>query len=333
VLASLTEQGLPSALCPRAQLGSAAAALVASTGLTAQAAGEPEFYLFREKAESRGEPYSQDGVSYSIDRTTDPDGVVGEMHRQLAAFGIGVTAVNREYSPGQFEINLDHDDIVRAADSVFLMKCGIKELAVAHGLLATFMAKPRAEFEGSGLHVHVSLWERDGVNAFARPDGTLSPTGLHAIAGLQQHAGALMALAAPTVNSYKRLSGPGLSPRSSSWAYDNRLTFVRIPAERGPATRLELRIGDASASPHLLMAGMLHAVRDGIERRLEPTADGAPLPSDLASALAALQRDEVFAESFGQEFVDVYAALKNREISAFQAHVSDWEWETYRSQV
>lgn len=333
VLATLTERGRPSALCPRAQLVAASDRLAQDHGLRAVAAGEPEFYLF-EQAGPHAAPtaYSQAGVSYTVDRVTDPRGVVGRIHRQLIDLGIGVTVVNREFSPGQFEINLHHDGALAAADAAFLLKSSVKEIAAIEGLEANFMAKPRTGHEGNGLHVHVSLWDGD-VNVFGTADGGLSPQALSAIAGLQAHAPALMALAAPTVNSYKRLSGEGLSPRSSNWGRDNRLTFVRVPPERGDATRLELRCGDASASSHLLLAAMLHAMRDGLDRALTPTDAGGPLPLDLEDALQALETDDVLHAGFGAEFVSIYAALKRAEISAFRQAVTDWEWQVYRLHV
>lgn len=335
VLAYLTEDGAPSALCPRSQLATACRLLADAHGLTAVAAAEPEFYLFEQGAAGDGpQPYSQAGVSYTVDRVTDPRGVVGRMHRQLADFDIGVTVVNREFSPGQFEINLHHGDALAAADNAFLLKSSIKELAVIEGLQANFMPKPRAGHEGSGLHVHVSLWhEATQENAFACDEGPLSATALAAIAGLQVHAPALMALGAPTVNSYKRLAGDGLSPRFSNWGLDNRFTFVRVPPELGSATRLELRAGDSSAAIHLLLAGMLHAMRDGIERGLTPSDPGQPLPSDLESSLQALEQDDALASGLGSEFVSVYAALKRAEIRAFAAAVTDWEWNLYHLQA
>lgn len=332
VLASLWEHGRRSALCARGQLASARGRIAEELGLTGQAAGEPEFYLFEPApAGRRGAPYSPNGVSYTIDRVTDPAGIVGRMHRSLIDFEIGVTAVNREFSPGQFEVNLHHGEVQEAADKAFLLKTAIKELALIEGVEAVFMAKPLTGEEGSSLHVHLSLWNESGENAFATDDHGLSDTMLAAIAGIQDHAPALLAFASPTVNSYKRLRGVGLSPRTSNFAEDNRYTFVRVPAERGGATRLELRAGDASASPHLLMAGMLHAARDGIARHLTPTPDGRPLPRSLAESITALEVDDVFRTAFGTELVDVYAAVKRREIDAYEASVTDWEWNLYRT--
>lgn len=332
VLSSLWEHGERSPLCPRGALASARERVERDLGYTGQAAGEPEFYLFKVDGDgNRIAPYSRNGVSYTIDRVTDPDGVVARIHRNLIDFGIGVSVVNREFSPGQFEINLRHGESQVAADQAFLLKTAIKELAMIEGYEANFMAKPVTGDEGSSLHIHLSLWDGDR-NVFANDEG-LGDMLRHAIAGVQAHAPALMAFAAPTVNSYKRLRGEGLSPRTSNFAEDNRYTFVRVPPEGGKATRFELRAGDASASPHLLLAGMLHAARDGIQRRLEPTPDGVPLPRSLGASIDALAASDLMRDAFGDELVDVYAALKRREIAAFEAHVTDWEWNLYHSHV
>lgn len=328
VLARLFENGGPSPLCARSALAQAEARLTAETGLASVSAGEPEFYLFhQDRLEGRPQPYARDGVSYTMDRITDPRGVLGRIHRRLIDFGIGVTALNREFSPSQFEVNLLHGASLAAADQAFLLKTALKELAIGEGFEANFMAKPLSGEEGSSLHVHLSLW--DGERNVLDGGAELSDTARHAIAGLQTHAPALLAFAAPTINSYKRLTGNGLSPRRSDWGEDNRYCLIRVPAERGKATRVELRAGDASASPHLLIAGMVHAVRDGILRQLEPRPVGEPLPRSLSASIAALQGDAAIADGFGDEFVSIYSAIKTAEIEAFSAAVTDWEWNHY----
>lgn len=331
VLTTLTEGEQPSPLCGRSQLARARA-LLEELDLTGQAAGEPEFYLFEKGVSGeRPRPYATEGVSYTMDRITDPRGIVQRMHRALSDFGIGVSAVNREFSPGQFEINLAHGEAGDAADQVFLLKTAIKELAIIEGVEAVFMPKPLMGEEGSSLHVHLSLWQGN-KNAFATEEQSLSDLHLAAIAGVQAHAAAILAFAAPTVNSYKRLHGNGLSPKTSNFAEDNRHTFIRVPAERGSATRFEVRAGDASASSHLLIAAIMHAARDGIVRGLRPTAEGVPLPRTLEAAVTALENDEFFTESFGTELVAVYAAIKRREVAGYEAAVTDWEWNVYHSQ-
>lgn len=335
ILSTLWEHDTPSALCARGQLTRSIDMLREEFGYTSVAAGEPEFYLYTRDAHGRAtqQPYSQDGVSYTVDRVTDPAGVLGRIHRQLIDFGIGVTVLNREFSPGQFEVNLKHAPSLQAADEVFLLKTALKELATIEGYAANFMAKPQNGEEGSSLHVHLSLWDGE-ENALASELGApLSDLTRYVIGGLQAHAPALTAFTSPTVNSYKRLHGEGLSPDHANWGEDNRFTYLRVPAERGKATRVELRAGDASANPHLLIAAMLHAARDGISRRIEPVDAGKKLPESISEAIAALRADAVFTSGFGDEFVDVYSALKLREASLFASAVTDWEWNAYQSHV
>lgn len=333
VIATLWEHGERSALCARGQLEDAIERLATRHGLSGIAAAEPEFYLFERDEAGRAtrRPYSVEGVSYTIDRITDPRGSIGRMHRSLIDFGIGVTAVNREFSPGQFEINLLHGSALEAADRSFLLKTAVKELAAIEGLAANFMAKPLSGEEGSSLHMHLSLWA-DGVNALDA-GVSVGPAMRRVVAGLQAHAPALSAFTSPTVNSYKRLHGEGLSPDTANWGEDNRYTYLRIPAERGGATRVELRAGDAGANPHLLLAAMLHAAADGIERGLEPEATGAPLPRTLGEALDALRADELFVETFGREFIDIYCTVKQREVDGYAVAVTDWEWDLYHSHI
>lgn len=330
VLSSLWENGERSQLCARGQLQKSIDALQARHNLSGVAAAEPEFYLFHPAAQGETpKPYSQEGVSYTIDRITDPEGVLARIHRKLIEFGIGVTALNREFSPGQFEINLHHTDSLNAADQVFLLKSAIKELAIDEGYRANFMAKPLNGEEGSSLHVHLSLWNGD-ANAMD-DNGALSPILLNAIGGIQEHADAILAFASPTVNSYKRLHGFGLSPDTANWGEDDRFTFLRIPAERGKATRLELRAGDASASPHLLIAAMNYAIQDGIERNLAPAAEGKPLPKTLRESIDALRSNSVLREAFGDEFIEAYVAIKLREVQKYEVTVTDFEWDLYHS--
>jgi glutamine synthetase len=145
------------------------------------------------------------------------------------------------------------------------------------------------------------------------------------------HAAGLTALASPTVNSYKRLAATGsLVPDGAGLAGDDRLSYLRIPSERGDATRIELRAADASANPYLLIAGLLAAGRDGIEGGLDPaqTASSA-LPRSLEDALAALERDDILCDALGPRMVAVLGALKRRECARYAASVTDWEWREY----
>jgi glutamine synthetase len=305
--------------------------LLAVRGLHAVVASEPEFYLLRETADGTVAKYSPGtGMAYTTGVRADPEGVLRQIHDALDRFDVGVTTANREYSPGQFEINLSHTEALAAADRAFLLEEVVKDVAARNGLLATFMAKPFTEHEGSSHHVHVSLWRGD-ANAFATADGGLSDLATAFAGGVLAHARGLTALASPTVNSYKRLAATeGLVPAGAGLGGDNRLSYLRIPSERGRATRVEVRGADASANPYLLIAAILAAGLDGIEREIDPVGLGtSALPVSLGEALAALEQDEVLTSALGERLVAVHAALKRRECARYAATVTDWEWREY----
>ena len=329
LLSDLVEDGgAPSPLCMRGVLRRVTEWL-AARNLRAMVASEPEFYVLRVGENGAAEPYSPlSGMAYTTGVRADPTGLVRRIHVALDAFGLGVTTALREFSPGQFEINLAHADALQAADNAFLLEEVVKEIAASEGLLATFMAKPLADSEGSSHHVHASLWRGDD-NAFADAGG-ISADARSFAAGLIAHAGGLTALAAPTINSYKRLGNGELCPSSATLGGDSRQAFVRVPPERGGGTRVELRVGDASANPYLLIAGMLAAGLDGIERGLDPDALPAlPLPRSLDTALLALEADSVLTEMLGAQLLDAIVAVKRRELERFALAVTDWEWREY----
>ena len=210
---------------------------------------------------------------------------------------------------------------------------------------ATFMGRPFNDQGGSGLHLHVSLQDGDGANRIGDPAGPngLSAAALSFIAGVLEHAGALMAFLNPTVNAFKRIAPDSLAPINVSWGLDNRTTFVRVPPERGKAARLEIRVGDGTANCHLAIAALLQAGLDGLRRQLEapePTAGDAyrredlpPLPGSLDQALDALEADELLCDGVGREIVDAFLTLKRFELERYHGWVTDWERNEYRIQL
>ncbi|MFE6049845.1 glutamine synthetase family protein [Kitasatospora sp. NPDC056446] len=281
------------------------------------------------------------GNVYTAGLRGDPDRHLLRTMRQLRDLGLGVSAGNHEFSSGQFEINLTHSPALDAADRAFLFKAAVKELARAEGKSATFMAKPFNDEGGSGFHLHLSAEGPDGRNVFDDPAGPygLSATARHAVAGILAHAPALAALANPTVNSYKRFGPDTLAPWLIDWGLDNRSAMLRIPPERGPGARMELRLGDAGANPYLLVAGTLAAALLGIRAAQEPPAplEGygydpgkAPvLPTGLGAALDALEADEALTGLLGKEFTAAFLGYKRDELARFHRHVTDWESAEY----
>ncbi|MER5884090.1 glutamine synthetase family protein [Streptomyces sp. NPDC001941] len=281
------------------------------------------------------------GVVYTAGLRADPDNHLLRLLRLLRDLDIGVSNGNHEFDGAQFEINLVHSEALDAADRAFRLKSSVKELARHEGRLATFMAKPFNDAGGSGFHLHLSCAGPDGANAFDDPEGPdgLSATARHAVAGLLAHAPALAALANPTVNSYKRFGPDTLAPWLVDWGLDNRSAMVRVPPERGEGARLELRLGDASANPYLLVAGTLAACLLGIEAAEEPpaalegygydTARATVLPAGLPAALDALEADAALCQALGKDFVAAYLTYKRDEVQRFHSHVTDWEFTEY----
>ena len=330
---------------PRGALARAVAT-VGELGFEPIVGPELEFFLVvRDPAAPNGVRRHVDNLSmvYTVGPLADPDGLVRRMTEQLAAIGLDVFAVNHEFMNSQYEINLRHSDALDAADRAFRLKTAVKDIAAQNGLHATFMGKPFNDQGGSGTHLHLSL-NRDGANAFADPTGdhgTSAEMG-HFTAGLIEHAAALMAFMNPTVNAYRRIQPDSLAPTHANWGWDNRASFVRIPPERGAATRVELRVGDGAANPYLGTAAVLLAGADGVRRKLTPppavSGDayrapddviGAPLPTSLDQALAALAEDKVLTEGLGEVIVETFLTMKGFELERHRAWVSDWEISEY----
>lgn len=310
-------------------------------GLAPIVGPELEFFLC-EQDEHGGLRRYVDHLSmvYTVGPQADPRGVVRQITEALAGMGMGTFAANHEFMNSQYEINLRHGPALTAADRAFRLKVAVKDVAALNGMLATFIGKPFNDQGGSGFHLHVSA-DRDDDNAFADrndPDG-VSDELRGFTAGVLAHAPALMAFLNPTINAYRRIVPDSLAPISVSWGWDNRTTFIRIPAERGRATRVELRIGDGSANPYLAIAATLFAGLHGLREELpladpisgdgytEETSERVPLSLD--AALDALEADTYLREAIGDAIVEPFLAIKRFELERHRAWVSDWERDEY----
>ncbi|MFZ2502091.1 MAG: glutamine synthetase family protein [Nocardioides sp.] len=336
--------GSPSAESPRMVLKSVVAKF-AELGMTPIVGPELEFYVLEEnpKSPSGWSRYGEGtGNVYTSGLKGDPENVLLSSLRSLGDYGIEVTAANHEFCSGQFEINMWHGPALEAADRAHRFKTAVKELARMRGKLATFMAKPFNDEGGSGYHMHFSCWSNDGLTPLFDDPSTedgLSALARHAIAGILKHAPALTAVANPTINSFKRFGPDTLAPWLIDWGLDNRSAMIRIPPERGSASRLELRVGDASANSYLLIAGLLAAAYVGIKHELEPppglvgygydTSKAEMLPSSLGEALDALEADEEFSAALGEPFVNAFLVYKRDEIARFNSWITDWEFAEY----
>jgi glutamine synthetase len=316
-------------------------------GLSPVVAPELEFYLCEPDSDSPSgfRPYAhQDSPVYTVGDQGDPKGVVSRMLDAAVALGLGAIAASHEYGRSQFEINLRHTTALDSADRAFRFKEMVKELAAQEGLRATFMGKPWNDDEGSGFHLHVSLRDAEGANSCADPEDEAGLAGVsrHFIAGVLEHAPAMMAFFNPTVNSYRRLNAEALVPTRVCWGHDNRFVLVRVPQERGGATRIEVRLGDGTANPYLAYTAALAAGLDGIRRELVPPEpleglihelpeeqQGAKLPTSFGEALYALDADKVIGDAMGAELVETFKTIKGAELERFRAWVTDWEFAEY----
>jgi glutamine synthetase len=335
--------GSPSEESPRAVLRHVVGKF-AELGMRPMIGPELEFYVLEPDAtDPRGwRRYGEgSGNVYVAGLKGDPENTLLTSLRQLAAYGIDVVAANHEFSSGQFEINLWHSEALDAADRAFRFKCAVQELARRGGKMATFMAKPFNDEGGSGFHIHFSTVDDNDKPLFDDPSGAdgLSDIARSAIAGVLAHAPALAALHNPTINSYKRFGPDTLAPWLIDWGLDNRSAMVRIPPERGRASRLELRLGDASANPYLAIASLLGAAYLGIRDGLRPpaklegygydTSKADLLPADLATSIDALEKDLDIAELLGPAFISAFVAYKRNELQRFGQYTTDWEFREY----
>jgi glutamine synthetase len=252
--AMLPDGSGPAVTCARGAVARAVARYGA-LGLTPIVGPELEFFLLeRDPTAPGGVRRYVDELSrvYTVGAVSDPRGIVLDMLYACDELGLRAFAANHEFMSSQYEINIEHSDAVDAADRAFLLKTAVKEIAARQGMLATFMGKPFNDQGGSGFHVHLS----DGGD----PHG-LGTVRSRFVAGVLEHGPALMAILAPTVNAYKRLVPDSLAPTHVNWGHDNRTAFVRVPNESGSRSRVEVRAGDGSAAPHLVIAALLLARR------------------------------------------------------------------------
>jgi glutamine synthetase len=270
----------------------------------------------------------------------------------LESMGISVEFSHHEGGPGQQEIDLRYADALTTADNIMTFRLVVKEVALEHGMVASFMPKPFTAFPGSGMHTHVSLFEGD-ANAFFEPgaDLQLSTLARQFIAGLLRHAPEITAVTNQWINSYKRLAGGMEAPAYICWGHNNRSALVRVPMykpAKGQSTRVEFRSLDSATNPYLAYALILAAGLKGIEEKYELTpateddvwslTDGErralglqPLPGSLRQAIAVMENSELVAETLGEHVFDFFLRNKKREWEEYRAHVTPFELERYLS--
>ena len=333
-----TLEGDPWGACPRSFL-KRMVARARHVGVALKATFENEFTLARREGEQyvpldRSPCFSTIGMDSAAP-------VMIEIIEALLAQGISPEQYYAELGPGQQELPVRFAEALGAADNQLAVRDTARGVAAKHGLLASFAPKPFPDQAGNGSHVHWSLWRiKDGVNHFHDPRGRygLSEAAHAFVGGVLAHLPALVALTAPSVNSYRRLQPRFWSSAYTAWGPDNREAAVRVPSPRRgiemESTNLELKPCDPSNNPYLALGGLLAAGLDGMERKLDP---GEPalvdpdalseadrkrrgirrLPTSLGEALDALERDEVLRAALGEVLAKEYLVVKRSEVRGF----------------
>lgn len=344
--------GEPFDACPRQVLRRQVARL-AERGWSLQTGIEPEFFLLRrtERGFEPSDPHDRlDKPSYDLKSLPRQHAFLAELADGLRACGLDVFQTDHEDAHGQYEINFLHDQALASADALMLFKQAAHALAERHGRVFSMMPKPFANQAGSGMHFHVSLWQgNEGLfdSPLEAQASGIPPSLRHFIGGVLAHSAGLCAIAAPTVNSCKRLvvgeslSGTSWAPAVVAHGPNNRTALVRtLPG------RFEWRLPDASANPYLATAALIAAGLDGIDRRIDPGAECTDdlfertpaelasrgigvLPQSLGEALAALDADTVVRAALGEALSAEFIRLKRAEWTAYARHVSVWELERY----
>ena len=322
------------------QLLAAQVARLSEAGLTAVVATELEFYIFKQDTPGATPvpPTGLEGAQvYDLAVVSALEPLLSDIRAFCTVQGIPADTLIAEYGPGQFEINFNHvHDALAAADYAVLFKRLVRETARKHGYGATFMAKPYGDPPGSGMHVHVSLLDKDGTNIFSADDGLAAPL-THAISGLLGTIQEMQAVFAPHANSYRRFQPGSYAPVSLTWGMDHRGVAVRVPATKGEAARLEHRICGADVNPYLALAAILGGIARGLEHKSDPGApllqgdgsDGARLYHDWTAALDAFEHSEAAKAIFGAEYVRVYTACRRHENACLSTMITDAEYKTY----
>lgn len=271
--------------------------------------------------------------------------------QRLQEMGFEVEAAHHEVAPGQHEIDFKYDEAVSTADKLTYFKSTVKEIALSYGLHATFMPKPIAGVNGSGMHCHQSLSQEVNAkveNTFydENSENGLSDTARWYIGGLLKHAKALAFITNPLVNSYKRLVPGFEAPTNICWSDTNRSLLIRVPASRGMGTRIELRMPDPACNPYLAFTVMLAAGLDGVVNKIEPAAPirrnmftmtteekaqlGVDvLPGTLWDAMQEFMKDEVLKTALGSHIVEKLVEAKTEEWREYIQQVHQWELDTY----
>ena len=322
-------------------------------GYTLNVGTECEFFLFQTDDEANPTTDTNEQAGYFDLGPVD----FGENARRdivltLEEMGFEIETSHHEGAPAQHEIDFHYDEALKTADNIMTFKLAVRTIARQHGLHATFMPKPKAGVDGSGMHLNFSL-HKDGRNVFADAEdpSKLSEEGRYFIGGIMKHIKGMSAILNPIVNAYKRLIPGYEAPVYISWGTQNRTPLIRIPyADAEEGRRIELRSPDPSANPYLALAVCLSAGLDGIRNKIVPPepitgnitkmtdaercALGIEqLPGTLIEAISEFEKDAFVRNVIGEHISGRYVEARKREWAQYTAQISKWELEQYLNKI
>lgn len=339
----------PAYVCPRRLLGKITEEL-ADAGYSAFVSQEFEWFNFRETPASAQQknfqgmtPLSPGMFGYSILRSTLNNPFFADLFDLLDGFNVPLEGLHTETGPGVLEAAIRYSDALQAGDRAVLFKTAVKEIAYRHGIMATFMAKISESLPGCGGHVHQSLWDRDGKNNLFHSDKDkfgMSELMKSYLAGQLHCIPHLLAVYAPTVNSYKRLVEGAWAPTTLTWGIDNRTVALRVLCNNGKATRIETRVIGSDVNPYLAIAAALGSGLYGIRNKMklaQPATTGngyrdyshGTIPGNLYEATQLMKTSKVAKEILGEDFVEHFTGTREWEWRQSLKAVTDWELKRY----
>lgn len=317
--------------------------------LTPVMAVELEFYLLDRVRGENGRPRPpaspvsgyrpSQPQAYLLSDLDDQAPFIAEVFAACEVQGLPAQTLISEYAPGQLEIVLHHrPDAMRAADEAIMYKRLVRGVAAKHGVDATFMAKPYADRSGSGMHLHMSLQDTAGKNAFAAEDPKGNELLRHAIGGMAATMAECVGIFAPNANSYRRFRRNSYAPLAPNWGVNNRSVSLRVPAGPAETRHVEHRVAGADANPYLAAAAMLAGAHYGIANRIDPgppiEGNGyaqapASLPSNWYDALSRSESSAFLKDYLGARFMEIYGAIKSAEQDRFYSQVTELDFDWY----
>ena len=271
---------------------------------------------------------------YGLEAITEYEDLIEDIYEDSEAAALNLDTMIHESGTAQLEINFLHGDPVMLSDEVLVFKRIVRQVALKHGVYATFMAKPMENQPGSAMHLHISVVNAaDGLNLFADDAGADSPMFRHYIAGLQKYLPQVAPLFAPNVNSFRRMRPSHSAPINVQWGYDNRSCGLRVPLSDRHNRRIENRLPGADANPYLAIAAALICGYIGIDEGLEPSTPAVgnayhharTLPKTLEAALERFNACDAVRALLGEAFSRAFTCIKEAELEAFQGVISSWE--------